>query len=188
VWRAWFVVKGVQDRRCLPNVEPEVLGAACCDMIRLGKPGEFGYKGHLVDNADGVVLDHTVEIGAPPDAPMLAPAIARITRRTGRTPRAVTAYRGHGQASVENDLRELGARTVVIPRQAKPGPARRDVEHRRSFRRLVEWRTGSEGRISHLKHGYGWNRTRLDGIHGARSWCGHGVFAHNPVRIGELRG
>jgi IS5 family transposase len=46
---------------------------------RLGKPVEFGYKAQIVDNADGVILDHTVEIGNPHDAPQLAPAIERIT-------------------------------------------------------------------------------------------------------------
>ena len=65
---------------------------------RLGKPVEFGYKAQIVDNADGVILDHNVEIGNPPDAPQLVPAIERITARTGRTPRAVTADRGYGQA------------------------------------------------------------------------------------------
>jgi IS5 family transposase len=36
---------------------------------RLGRPVEFGYKGQVVDNDDGVVLDHTVERGNPADAP-----------------------------------------------------------------------------------------------------------------------
>jgi IS5 family transposase len=36
---------------------------------------EFGYKGQVVDNDDGVVLDHTLERGNPADAPQLAPAI-----------------------------------------------------------------------------------------------------------------
>jgi hypothetical protein len=35
-----------------------------------------------VDNADGVVLDHNVEIGNPADAPQPAPAIKLITYRT----------------------------------------------------------------------------------------------------------
>ena len=35
---------------------------------RLGRPVEFGYKGQVVDNDDGVVLDHTVERGNPADA------------------------------------------------------------------------------------------------------------------------
>ena len=47
-------------------------------------------------------------------------------------------------------------------------------------------RTGSEGRISSLKRGCGWDRTRLDGIEGARIWTGQGVFAHNLVKIGAL--
>ena len=67
---------------------------------RLGIPVEFGYKAQLVDNADGVILDHTVEIGNPADAPQLAPAIERIARRTGYAPRAVTADRGYGEAGV----------------------------------------------------------------------------------------
>jgi transposase, IS5 family len=153
---------------------------------RLGKPVEFGYKAQIVDNADGVILDHTVEMGNPPDAPQLVPAIERITTRTGHTPRAVTADRGYGQASVEHDLHQLGVRNVAIPRASKPSAARREFEHRRAFRDKVKWRTGSEGRINHIKRSYGWNRTELTGIHGARTWCGHGVFAHNLVKIGAL--
>ena len=45
---------------------------------RLGKPVEFGYKAQVVDNVDGIVLDHGVHRGNPADAPLLAPAIARI--------------------------------------------------------------------------------------------------------------
>jgi transposase, IS5 family len=153
---------------------------------RLGKPVEFGYKAQVLDNADGVILDHTIERGNPVDAPQLAPAIERITRRTGRPPRAVTADRGYGLASVECDLHQLGVRTVAIPRMSKPGAARRQFEHRRAFRDKIKWRTGSEGRINHLKRSYGWNRTHLTGINGARSWCGHGVFAHNLVKISAL--
>ena len=153
---------------------------------RLGKPVEFGYKAQIVDNADGVILDHNVEMGNPPDAPQLAPAVERISRRTGRIPRAVTADRGYGQASVEDDLHELGVRSVAIPRTSKPPAARREFEHRRAFRDKVKWRTGSEGRINHIKRSYGWNRTELTTIQGARTWCGHGVFAHNLVKIGTL--
>jgi IS5 family transposase len=153
---------------------------------RLGKPVEFGYKAQLVDNADGVILDHTIEIGNPVDAPQLAPAIQRITRRVGHPPRAVTADRGYGLASVEHDLHDLGVRSVAIPRMSNPGTARREFEHRRAFRAKIKWRTGCEGRINHLKRSYGWNRTHLTGLQGARTWCGHGVFAHNLVKISTL--
>ncbi|WP_139807411.1 transposase, partial [Mycobacterium avium] len=153
---------------------------------RLGKPVEFGYKAQIVDNSDGVILDHNIEVGNPADAPQLVPAIERITARTGHAPRAVTADRGYGQASVEHDLHELGVRSVAIPRASKPSAARREFEHRRAFREKVKWRTGAEGRINHIKRSYGWNRTELTGINGARTWCAHGVFAHNLVKIGTL--
>jgi transposase, IS5 family len=193
VQRTWRVV--AQSRSRLAGVMPEsatrVVSLHDADARpirkgRLGKPVEFGYKAQVVDNADGVILDHTVELGNPADAPQLAPAIERIARRTGRPPRAVTADRGYGQASVERDLHELGVHSVAIPRMSQPGAARREFEHRRAFRDKVKWRTGSEGRINHLKRSYGWNRTELTGINGARTWCGHGVFAHNLVKISTL--
>jgi IS5 family transposase len=75
---------------------------------------------------------------------------------------------------------------VAIPRKAKPSSTHREFEHRRAFRTMVKWRTESEGRINHIKRSYGWDRTELTTIHGARTWCGHGVFAHNLVKIGTL--
>jgi IS5 family transposase len=120
---------------------------------RLGRPVEFGYKAQVTDNDDGVVLDDTVDMGNPPDAPQLAPAVTRVTTRTGRTPTTVTADRGYGEKSVEDALHDLGVRTVVIPRKGKPSQARRAVEHRPAFRQTIKWRTGCEGRISTLKRG-----------------------------------
>ena len=153
---------------------------------RLGKPVEFGYKAQVSDNDDGIVLDHTIEVGNPPDAPQLAPAVARIATRTGRTPRTVTADRGYGEKSVDDALHDLGVRTVVIPRKGKPSQARREEEHRPAFRRTIKWRTGCEGRISTLKRGYGWDRTRIDGTEGTRIWTGHGVLTHNLIKISAL--
>jgi len=73
-----------------------------------------------------------------------------------------------------------------FPARPRPHRARKATEHGPGFRKLVKWRTGSEGRISYLKHTYGWNRTQLDGKEGAAIWCGHAVFAHNLVKIGAL--
>jgi IS5 family transposase len=153
---------------------------------RLGRPVEFGYKAQIVDNEDGVILDHNVEIGNPPDAPMLVPAIERITRRTSKVPRAVTADRGYGEQAVEDQLHAAGVRYVVLPRKGKPNAARREIQNRRAFKKMVRWRTGCEGRISCAKRDFGLARTRQDGIDGTRTWCGHGVFAHNLVKIARL--
>jgi IS5 family transposase len=153
---------------------------------RLGKPVEFGYKAQVVDNEDGVVLDHNVEIGNPPDAPMLVPAIKRIARRAKRLPDAVTADRGYGEHVVGDAITALGVGQVVLPTKGKPSAPRRTVESQPEFQDLVRWRTGCEGRISCLKRDFGWSRTRMDGLEGVRTWCGHGVFNHNLVKIAVL--
>jgi transposase, IS5 family len=77
-------------------------------------------------------------------------------------------------------------RNVVIPRTGKTSKARQAYERRRSFRREVKWRTGCEEQISNLKRNYGWERTRIDTIQGARTWAGYGVLAHNLVKISNL--
>ena len=153
---------------------------------RLGKPVEFGYKAQVVDNEDGIVVDHNVEMGNPPDAPMLVPAIERVAARASKVPRAVTADRGYGETAVEHALSALGVVTVVLPTKGKPNAPRRVIEQRPAFQRLVKWRTGSEGRVSCLKRDFGWNRTQIDGLGGARIWCGQGVFNHNLVKIAAL--
>jgi transposase, IS5 family len=153
---------------------------------RLGKPVEFGHKAQVADNDDGVILDYTIEPGNPADAAQLAPAVERIKKRTGRPPRTVTADRGYGEKQVDETLHELGVCNVVIPRKGKPSTTRQAEEHRRTFRRHIKWRTGIEGRISTLKRGYGWDRARIDTTEGAKIWTGHGVLAHNLVKISAL--
>ena len=73
---------------------------------RLGKPVEFGSKAQVCDNDDGIVLDHDVQPGNPADAPRLAPSIERVKKRTGRTPRTVTADRGYGEQAVDDALHD----------------------------------------------------------------------------------
>ena len=73
-------------------------------------------------------------------------------------------------------------------------PAQRQTVPRRGAPKSIEKRSaapsngepGSEGRISHLKRGYGWDRARIDGTEGARIWTGHGILAHNLVKISAL--
>jgi transposase, IS5 family len=98
----------------------------------------------------------------------------------------VAADRGYGEAAVEDELHQLGIHNVVIPRKGRSRKARQDVERGRAFRRTVKWRTGCEGRISHLKRNYGWDRSMIDSTEGARIWTGHGVLAHNLAKIAVL--
>ena len=97
---------------------------------RLGRPVEFGFKAQVTDNADGIVLDHRVEMGNPPDAPMLGAAIGRIKELLGQVPRAVTADRGYGEAKVETEIH--GSASPTSPSRARDAPvlnAKRSSHH-----------------------------------------------------------
>ncbi len=153
---------------------------------RLGKPGRIRLQG----TGDGQHRRHRGRPlrrdGQPARCPDARGRHRPHQETFSKVPRAVTADRGYGEAKVENELHELGVQHVAIPRKGRPGAARQAVESARRFRKLVKWRTGSEGRISYLKHSWGWERTRIDGIDGARTWCGWGVLAHNATKIAVL--
>ncbi len=138
----------------------------------LATPTQFGYTGQVTDTRDGFIVDYEIEAGMPPDAPRLAPAIARAIAATAMTPDAVTADRGYGEAAVDTELAKLGVTTVAILRKGKPGKARQHDEAEPGFVELVKWRTGAEGRIAALKRQHGWGRSRIRGLEGTRIWCG----------------
>lgn len=153
---------------------------------RIGKPVEFGYKAQVVDNRDGLIVDHQIVLGNPSDAPLLAPAIRRVKARFGRPPRTVSADRGYGDTHVETDLHALGVKDVVIPRRGRTNHERALLQRSDRFTKLVKWRTGCEGRVATLKRNWGWNRTLMDSLAGATIWCGWGVLAHNATKIVTL--
>ena len=132
------------------------------------------------------MLDHTLEQGNPADAPQLAPAIERVIARTGRRPRTVTADRGYGEKGIDEALHQMGVRTVVIPRKGRPGKDRRAAEHRPAFRRTVKCADRQRRPDQHPQTRLRMGPDRLDSIEGARIWTGHGILAHNLVKIGAL--
>jgi IS5 family transposase len=50
---------------------------------------------------------------------------------------------------------------------------------RHTKRRLARYRTGAEGRISHLKRRYGLDRSRLKGDEGEQIWTEWAILAYN---------
>jgi transposase, IS5 family len=153
-----------------------------CSRLRLGEANGLG---NTTDQIPTTSIE-PAERHSTADGPLLAPAVGRVKAVARRAPRAVTADRGYGEAKVDADLTWLGARFVAIVRKGRPSAARAAHERRPRFRNLVKWRTGSEGRISALKHNWGWSRSLMDGLDGTKVWCGYGVFAHNSQRISGL--
>ncbi len=69
-------------------------------------------------------------------------------------------------------LEDLAPERVFISGRQQPGS-------RRTQRRSQRYRTGAEGRISHLKRGYGLDRARLKGDQGQQIWTGWAILTYN---------
>jgi hypothetical protein len=63
---------------------------------------------------------------------------------------------------------------------------RQEPGSRRTRRRRQRYRTGAEGRVSHLKRGYGLRRSRLKGDEGHRIWDGWATFTYNTATYTTL--
>ena len=153
---------------------------------RIGKPVEFGYLAQVLDNEDGIVVDHGVYVGNPPDVSLLAPAIERVKAIAGRAPRAVTADRGYGEARVEDQLTALGVKFVAIIRKGRPGAARRAVERGPGSASSLSGgpapKAGSRrSNAPGVGPGASWTAWRV-----LRIWCGYGIFANNSQKISRL--
>ena len=86
-------------------------------------------QGQAVDNHDGIVLDHDVQAGNPPDTPQLAPAVQPVTTRPGRAARTVTDDQGYGDASVDQSW-STSCSERGDPPQGQTRANRHHVEHR----------------------------------------------------------
>jgi IS5 family transposase len=152
---------------------------------KLGRPVEFGYKVMIIDNREGLIEGYEVYKGNPVDHELLVPRSPSI-RRDRLSPRR--GRRRPGFRDHQSRRRPQPARGAHLrhPPTGPDTPRTQTKEAHRNFKRLVKWRTGSEGRISHWKRGYGGRRTRLKGIAGATTWVGFGVLTHNLNKISTL--
>jgi transposase, IS5 family len=109
--------------------------------------------------------------GNPGENRLLPQTVAELDR-LGLTPREVALDGGVMPGPTTHTLAGLAPTRIFIAGRAEPGS-------RRTRRRLARYRTGCEGRISHLKRGYGLRRSRLRGDQGQRIWTGWAVLADN---------
>jgi transposase, IS5 family len=145
---------------------------------KLGTPNEFGYVVQLAEvtattgrGARGYVLPAASAPGNPGENRLLGQPVAELDR-LGLTPREVALDGGFVPGPTTQTLAGLAPTRTFISGRAEAGS-------RRTRRRLARYRTGCEGRISHLKRGDGLRRSRLRGHHGQRIWTGWAVQAYN---------
>ncbi len=145
---------------------------------KAGKPTEFGYVAQICEltantktGARGLIVPAATAPGNPGENTLLPGTVAEI-EALGLGPREVALDGGFGHLKSDTQLAGLEPKRVFLSGARESGSAA-------TKRRLRRYRTGCEGRISHLKRGYGLRRSRLKGKAGQEIWTGWAILAYN---------
>lgn len=145
---------------------------------KLGKPNEFGFVSQLAEvtentkpGARGLILPASTQPGNPAEETLLPDTVAELTR-LGIRPREIAVDGGFKAGPTNTALEDLQPNTIFIAGRQEPAS-------KRTTRRLRRYRTGEEGRISHLKRRYGLDRSRLKGDQGRKIWTEWAILAYN---------
>ncbi len=157
------------------------------EIIRKGKsskPTEFGKVVKVQEADHQLVTDYEVLDEKPAaDDRLLIPSIEKHRSIFGRAPTVVAADAGFFSAKVEAEAKQEGVKRVAIPAKGRKSERRKKLQRERWFRQAQKWRTGSEGRISVLKHRHGLRRCRNRGVEGMKIYVGLGVIANNLITM-----
>ena len=126
---------------------------------------------HTQRGARGLILPASHQIGNPSENTLLPGTVAELIR-LGIKRREIALDGGFQPTPTNAALAKLGAKTVFIAGHQEP-------TSRHTRRRLARYRTGTEGRISHLKRRYGLDRSRLKGDEGEQIWTEWSILAYN---------
>jgi IS5 family transposase len=145
---------------------------------KIGKPNQFGFVSQLAEvtentkrGARGLVLPASTELGNPAEDTLLPSTVAELAR-LGISVREVAVDGGFNTGPTNTALADLQPKQTFIAGRQEPGS-------KRTQRRLRRYRTGAEGRISHLKRRYGLDRSRLKGDEGRQIWTEWTILAYN---------
>jgi IS5 family transposase len=147
---------------------------------KLGKPNEFGYVSQICEvtentkpGARGLIVAAVTQVGNPGEDTLLPNTVAEL-KRLGISPKEVALDGAFNIGPTRQALEDhdLDPERVFISGRQQPGS-------KRTQRRMQRYRTGAEGRISHLKRGYGLDRSRLKGDEGQQIWTGWAILAYD---------
>ena len=145
---------------------------------KLGKPTEFGFVSQLAEvtehtkrGARGLILPASTESGNPAEDTLLPGTVAEL-KRLGISVREVAVDGGFNTGPTNTVLADLQPKNVYIAGRQQP-------VSKRTQHRLRRYRTGAEGRVSHLKRRYGLDRSRLKGDQGRQIWTEWATLAYN---------
>jgi len=152
-----------------------------------GKPHdtEFGHKLWYAEVDGGLISEYRILRGNPPDADQLPASLKAHQRQFGHAPRELSGDRGVYSPENERTARAQGVKRVCLPQPGATSKARQRHERQAWFRAAWKFRSGIEGRISHLRRARGLRRCLNHGLAGLERWVGWGIITNNLAVIAQ---
>jgi transposase, IS5 family len=145
---------------------------------KLGKPTEFGYVAQICEvtentrkGARGFIVPAGHAPGNPAENTLLPQTTAEL-ERAGIRPREIVTDGGFMPGPTQDAFPGLHEHQIQIAGRHERGS-------RKTRKRRARYRTGIEGRISHLKRRYGLRRSRLKGDDGIQVWTGWAILTYD---------
>ena len=182
--RAERVLEQVRQRFAQEKIKDRLVSMFDPDArpIRKGKlstPTQFGSVVQVTEltantkpGARGLLLPPTMQVGNPSENELLPDTAAQLELIEGSHLKVAALDGGFTLNATREALAGTGAEVFIVGSKKNSGS-------RRHQRRLARYRVGAEGRISHLKRGYGLRRSRLKGETGVRTWMAWAFLAYN---------
>jgi transposase, IS5 family len=140
----------------------------------------------IVKVTGGIITDYRLLRGNPPEADYWLPSLKHQRKLLGHPPKIATADRGVYSPENEQAAKDLGVKRVVLPKPGAKSRARQRLEDQPWFKVVRRWRSGVEGRISHLRRARALDRCLNRGETGMERWLGWGVIANNLMVIATV--
>ena len=113
----------------------------------------------------------TITIGNPSENELLPNTITELAN-AGLAPQIAALDGGFQSRATIEAFEPIAPRQIFIA-------GRKNAASHTTRRRLARFRTGCEGRISHLKRAYGLGRSRLRGLAGVNTHTNWAILAYN---------
>lgn len=158
------------------------------DVIRKGgRDTEYGHKLCLTVGSSTLVLDCTIEDGAPPDCALSITMVRRVEETIGRLPNAVAFDGGFASLANLDAIKKLGVPEVMFHRKGKMTDTSVMTSTPEVHKALWRFRAGVEGCISFLKRCFGLRRANWRGRAGFDRFVRASIFTANLLTVARLR-
>jgi IS5 family transposase len=149
-------------------------------IVKGAREVKFGHKIDISGGKSNLILDCDILKGNVSDSKLYKPAIERIEKNYGKTPKSTSNDGGYASKANSEFAQEKGIKNIVFNKIV--GSLKNISSSKNMATRLKKWRSGIEAVISNLKRGFNLRRVNWKGFDHFKSKVLWSVITYN-IRV-----